>query len=143
MPLDMTSNDQQVIRLGLEKALERTGAWILSGGSRSGVMELAGSAAAMAGRVCVGIASWGAVLHHEKLSHAGCGQVTKYPWCDVPPEYMSDRGPTRTPLDSNHTHFILVDDGKKEFMAEIVRATRAHACTHAEQLIALCHPPNG
>ena len=84
----MTRAHQLVFQRGLEKAVRRTGAWLITGGANSGVMELVGAAAkaasATAGLVCLGVGCWGGTLMHERLAERGCGQVSDYPWREVP-----------------------------------------------------------
>ncbi|XP_038646188.1 transient receptor potential cation channel subfamily M member 2 [Scyliorhinus canicula] len=102
-----------MFRRGLIKVAQSTGAWIITGGSFTGVMKHVGEAVRhckMTSRskerqiVAIGIASWGIVHNRESL----VGGEGKYP-VDY---YMDEANQGRLScLDHNHTHFILVDDG--------------------------------
>ncbi|XP_027441126.1 transient receptor potential cation channel subfamily M member 2 isoform X2 [Zalophus californianus] len=104
---------KSVFRRGLVKVAQTTGAWIITGGSHTGVMKQVGeavrdftlSSSYNEGEVVtVGIATWGTVHNREGLIH---------PSGSFPAEYiMDEEGQGHlTCLDSNHSHFILVDDG--------------------------------
>ncbi|XP_034510607.1 transient receptor potential cation channel subfamily M member 2 isoform X4 [Ailuropoda melanoleuca] len=104
---------KSVFRRGLVKVAQTTGAWIITGGSHTGVMKQVGeavrdftlSSGCNEGEVVtVGIATWGTVHNREGLIH---------PSGRFPAEYiMDEEGQGHlTCLDSNHSHFILVDDG--------------------------------
>ncbi|XP_030184618.1 transient receptor potential cation channel subfamily M member 2 isoform X1 [Lynx canadensis] len=104
---------KSVFRRGLVKVAQTTGAWIITGGSHTGVMKQVGeavrdftlSSSHNEGEVVtVGVATWGTVHNREDLIHPSGG---------FPAEYvMDEEGQGHlTCLDSNHSHFILVDDG--------------------------------
>ncbi|XP_036207757.1 transient receptor potential cation channel subfamily M member 2 isoform X1 [Myotis myotis] len=104
---------KSVFRRGLVKVAQTTGAWIITGGSHTGVMKQVGeavrdfslSSSCSEGEVVtIGIATWGTVHNREGLVH---------PLGGFPAEYiMDEEGQGHlTCLDSNHSHFILVDDG--------------------------------
>ncbi|XP_032248461.1 transient receptor potential cation channel subfamily M member 2 isoform X2 [Phoca vitulina] len=104
---------KSVFRRGLVKVAQTTGAWIITGGSHTGVMKQVGEAVrdfTLSSSyneeevVTVGIATWGTVHNREGLIH---------PSGSFPAEYiMDEEGQGQlTCLDSNHSHFILVDDG--------------------------------
>ncbi|XP_035953132.1 transient receptor potential cation channel subfamily M member 2 isoform X1 [Halichoerus grypus] len=104
---------KSVFRRGLVKVAQTTGAWIITGGSHTGVMKQVGKAVrdfTLSSSyneeevVTVGIATWGTVHNREGLIH---------PSGSFPAEYiMDEEGQGQlTCLDSNHSHFILVDDG--------------------------------
>ncbi|XP_040842632.1 transient receptor potential cation channel subfamily M member 2 isoform X2 [Ochotona curzoniae] len=104
---------KSLFRRGLVKVAQTTGAWIITGGSHAGVMKQVGeavrdfstSSSYKAGEVItIGVATWGAVHNRQSLINVkGC----------FPAEYtMDEEGQgSLTCLDSNHSHFILVDDG--------------------------------
>ncbi|KAJ8036475.1 Transient receptor potential cation channel subfamily M member 3 [Holothuria leucospilota] len=113
--LDFTLNSRlkDVFRKGLIKAALSTGAWIITGGSNSGVMRYVGEAvrdyaiaaggSAATNVVAIGIATWGVLDQQEALIH---------PEGRWPATYRMDNPKPKGPrLDPNHTHFILVDDG--------------------------------
>lgn len=104
---------KSVFRRGLVKVAQTTGAWIITGGSHTGVMKQVGEAVrdsslggrgGEAGVVTIGVATWGTIHNREHLVHPTGG---------FPAEYVVDEeGQGQlTCLDSNHSHFILVDDG--------------------------------
>ncbi|XP_045357135.1 transient receptor potential cation channel subfamily M member 2 isoform X3 [Leopardus geoffroyi] len=104
---------KSVFRRGLVKVAQTTGAWIITGGSHTGVMKQVGeavrdftlSSSHNEGEVVtVGVATWGTVHNREDLIHPSGG---------FPAEYVMDEESQGhlTCLDSNHSHFILVDDG--------------------------------
>ncbi|KAI4553456.1 hypothetical protein MJT46_016750 [Ovis ammon polii x Ovis aries] len=104
---------RDVLRKGLVKAAQSTGAWILTSALRVGLARYVGQAVrdhslastSKARVVAIGIASLGRVLHRRLLDHAqGAGPV----------HYPLDNGGglgSFCPLDNNHSHFILVEPG--------------------------------
>ncbi|XP_066299867.1 transient receptor potential cation channel subfamily M member-like 2 isoform X2 [Branchiostoma lanceolatum] len=105
---------QEVFRKGLIKAAQSTGAWIITGGTHTGVMKHVGEAVrtnAVAGRssnkvVAIGVATWGIVHHKDELINSQGSFPAGY--------HLEDPPPGRAALDPNHSHFILVDDGTNE-----------------------------
>uniref|UniRef100_A0A452VNK0 Transient receptor potential cation channel subfamily M member 2 n=1 Tax=Ursus maritimus TaxID=29073 RepID=A0A452VNK0_URSMA len=104
---------KSVFRRGLVKVAQTTGAWIITGGSHTGVMKQVGeavrdftlSSSCNEGEVVtVGIATWGTVHNREGLIHPSVTSLA------VPIRDEEGQGHL-TCLDSNHSHFILVDDG--------------------------------
>ncbi|MBZ3871426.1 Transient receptor potential cation channel subfamily M member 2 [Sciurus carolinensis] len=104
---------KSIFRRGLVKVAQTTGAWIITGGSHTGVMKQVGeavrdfslSSSYKEGEVItIGVATWGTIHNREGLVHPTGG---------FPAEYVLDEeGQGKlTCLDSNHSHFILVDDG--------------------------------
>ncbi|XP_054888328.1 transient receptor potential cation channel subfamily M member 2-like isoform X2 [Poeciliopsis prolifica] len=107
----LKSNLQKTFRRGLIKVAQTTGAWIITGGTHSGVMKHVGQAVReyglsnMQGQVVtIGVATWGVIHNRDKLiNKEGC----------FPANYVIDtqgQGALAC-LDNNHTHFLLVDDG--------------------------------
>ncbi|XP_075334645.1 transient receptor potential cation channel subfamily M member 2-like [Odontesthes bonariensis] len=100
---------------GLIKVAQTTGAWIITGGTHTGVMKHVGQAvrdytlsSSMQGKiVAIGVATWGVIHNRDKLvDPEGC----------FPAHYSMDtksQGKLSC-LDNNHTHFLLVDDGTNE-----------------------------
>ncbi|KAK3766250.1 hypothetical protein RRG08_036888 [Elysia crispata] len=116
-----------LLKQGLVEAAMNTGAWIVTGGTASGVMEFVGEAlrdhmaiSSMGSQVpCValGIAVWGCVANNLALD--GEGEQGLWPATYAIEDVIH---PARgmASLDPNHTHFLLVDDGReKVFGAEI------------------------
>ncbi|EGV98052.1 Transient receptor potential cation channel subfamily M member 2 [Cricetulus griseus] len=104
---------KSIFRRGLVKVAQTTGAWIITGGSHTGVMKQVGeavrdfslSSSCKEGDVItIGVATWGTIHNREGLINSKGG---------FPAEYMLDEEGqgNLTCLDSNHSHFILVDDG--------------------------------
>ncbi|XP_047193404.1 transient receptor potential cation channel subfamily M member 2 [Scophthalmus maximus] len=98
---------------GIIKVAQTTGAWILTGGTHTGVMKHVGqavrdyalsSSSAKGQIVAIGVATWGVIHNRDSLvCSEGC----------FPAHYLGDvSGQGRLScLDNNHTHFLLVDDG--------------------------------
>uniref|UniRef100_A0A8D3ADL1 Transient receptor potential cation channel, subfamily M, member 2 n=1 Tax=Scophthalmus maximus TaxID=52904 RepID=A0A8D3ADL1_SCOMX len=98
---------------GIIKVAQTTGAWILTGGTHTGVMKHVGqavrdyalSSSSTKGQiVAIGVATWGVIHNRDSLvCSEGC----------FPAHYLGDvSGQGRLScLDNNHTHFLLVDDG--------------------------------
>ncbi|XP_058152319.1 transient receptor potential cation channel subfamily M member 2 [Dasypus novemcinctus] len=108
---------RSVFRRDLVKVAQTTGAWIISGGSHTGVMKQVGeavrdfnlsSSCRDRGVIAIGIATWGAIHKRESL-------IRPAKSCEdpLPAKYpLDEEGQGHlTCLDSNHSHFILVDDG--------------------------------
>ncbi|XP_071793905.1 transient receptor potential cation channel subfamily M member 3-like isoform X1 [Asterias amurensis] len=99
---------KRVLCKGLNKAARTTGAWILTGGTNTGVTLHVGDAlnnhsVKMRGRiVTIGIAPWGVLNNKESL----IGKDTTQPYhsvsCPISKGFK---------LNSHHTHFLLVDNG--------------------------------
>ncbi|XP_037597956.1 transient receptor potential cation channel subfamily M member 2 isoform X5 [Cebus imitator] len=118
---------KSIFRRGLVKVAQTTGAWIITGGSHAGVMKQVGeavrdfslSSSYKEGEVItIGVATWGTVHRREGLIH---------PMGSFPAEYILDEEGqgNLTCLDSNHSHFILVDDGTHgQYGVEIPLRTR-------------------
>lgn len=110
---------KNAFKRGLMKAATSTGAWIITGGTNTGVMRLVGEAAAEEfNRVTViGIATWGKIADRQLLVHK-IGSTSSSPI-----QYYPENTEVKSKdvaLDPNHTHFLLVDDGSVgEFGVEI------------------------
>uniref|UniRef100_G1QQT5 Transient receptor potential cation channel subfamily M member 5 n=1 Tax=Nomascus leucogenys TaxID=61853 RepID=G1QQT5_NOMLE len=113
-PFAMKSWLRDVLRKGLVKAAQSTGAWILTSALRVGLARHVGQAVrdhSLASTstkvrvVAVGMASLGRILHRRILEEAQEG---------FPVHYPEDDGGSQGPLcslDSNLSHFILVEPG--------------------------------
>uniref|UniRef100_A0A8D2I879 Transient receptor potential cation channel subfamily M member 5 n=1 Tax=Urocitellus parryii TaxID=9999 RepID=A0A8D2I879_UROPR len=123
-PFAMKSWLRDVLRKGLVKAAQSTGAWILTSALRVGLARHVGQAVrdhSLASTstkvrvVAIGIASLGRILHHQLLDDAE----------NTPIHYPADDGGSQSPLcalDSNLSHFILVEPdtpGKGDGLAEL------------------------
>ncbi|KAB0376470.1 hypothetical protein FD755_010914 [Muntiacus reevesi] len=105
---------RDVLRKGLVKAAQSTGAWILTSALRVGLARYVGQAvrdhslastSTKARVVAIGIASLGRMLHRRLLDHAQGDGPVHYPL-----DEGGSQGPL-SPLDNNHSHFILVEPG--------------------------------
>uniref|UniRef100_A0A8D2QNS6 Transient receptor potential cation channel subfamily M member 2 n=1 Tax=Zosterops lateralis melanops TaxID=1220523 RepID=A0A8D2QNS6_ZOSLA len=107
---------KNIFRQGLVKVAQTTGAWIITGGSHAGVMKQVGEAVRdfilscshkEGDIVTIGIATWGTVYNRESLV---CPMVSQ---AGQDRAYVLDEENqgSLSCLDSNHSHFILVDDG--------------------------------
>ncbi|MCJ8732785.1 hypothetical protein PDJAM_G00215280 [Pangasius djambal] len=100
-------------RRGLIKVAQTTGAWILTGGTHTGVMKHVGRAVrdynlssnAVGGQiVAIGVATWGVIHNRQALVHPDGRFPAHY--------YLDEHGQGHLScLDVNHSHFLLVDDG--------------------------------
>ncbi|XP_067945054.1 transient receptor potential cation channel subfamily M member-like 2 [Watersipora subatra] len=125
------SRASTMFKQGLLDLTTTTGAWILTPGSNNGVYEMVGSAvkdhldatgsSSMNNIVLLGIAAWGSVAERQRLeSSTGEGSFPAvYPITEVVGNQRSQENANsanvkRTePLDPNHSHFILVDNGSR------------------------------
>ncbi|XP_070543442.1 transient receptor potential cation channel subfamily M member 3-like isoform X2 [Ptychodera flava] len=112
----------RVFSKGLQKAAKTTGAWVLTGGTNTGVTVHVGDAlnnrsVTMHGRtVTIGIAPWGVLLNRDNL----VGRDVVKPYYTVP--CPTSKGAI---LNSSHTHFLLVDNGTVgNYGAEIMQRRR-------------------
>ncbi len=123
--LELSARDEKIFRRGLRSAALQTNAWIVTGGTAAGVMQLVGSLVHESGRqgsaeqiVCLGIAPWGVVDNHEAMGKTSRGKVFAAKDALAVDELAAKgakeaaaKQSPRAPLDPNHSHFILVDDG--------------------------------
>ncbi|XP_070703888.1 transient receptor potential cation channel subfamily M member 4a [Pempheris klunzingeri] len=104
---------RDVLRNGLVRAAQSTGAWILTGGLREGVARCVGEAvrdhAAAAPAlsqkkvIAVGLAPWGLVHNRQQLVNAQGSFPARY--------YVQNTSRDSCCLDNNCQAFLLVDDG--------------------------------
>uniref|UniRef100_A0A8C3ARZ7 Transient receptor potential cation channel, subfamily M, member 2 n=1 Tax=Cyclopterus lumpus TaxID=8103 RepID=A0A8C3ARZ7_CYCLU len=121
---------------GLIKVAQTTGAWIITGGTHTGVMKHVGQAvrdhalsnSTQGQIVAIGVATWGIIHNRDALVHSeGC----------FPAHYeMDTKGQGRLScLDNNHTHFLLVDDGTHgHYGVEIELRSRLEKCISGKRL---------
>ncbi|XP_052774542.1 transient receptor potential cation channel subfamily M member-like 2 isoform X2 [Mya arenaria] len=98
---------------GLMRFVHTTDSWIFTSGFQTGVNQYVGEAVRDYGimtsleksLVTVGIAPWGCIQSADTL-------VNKKSTSGLyPAKYRQVKSRKRVPLDPNHTHFLLVDDG--------------------------------
>ncbi|XP_060795385.1 transient receptor potential cation channel subfamily M member 4-like isoform X2 [Neoarius graeffei] len=104
---------REVLRQGLVRAAQSTGAWILAEGLREGVGRylgeavrdhaLAASSDSLSKVVSVGIAPWGLVCNREQLINPEGSFPAVY--------YVPNTSRDTCFLDNNYQAFLLVDDG--------------------------------
>lgn len=104
---------RNILRNGLVRAAQSTGAWILTGGLREGVARCVGEAVRDLGAaapalsqkkvIAVGLAPWGVVHNREQLVNAQGSFPARY--------YVQNTSRDSCRLDNNCQAFLLVDDG--------------------------------
>uniref|UniRef100_A0A8C0XPF2 Transient receptor potential cation channel subfamily M member 5 n=1 Tax=Castor canadensis TaxID=51338 RepID=A0A8C0XPF2_CASCN len=131
-PFAMKSWLRDVLRKGLVKAAQSTGAWILTSALRVGLARHVGQAVrdhSLASTstkvrvVAIGIASLGRVLHGQLLDTVQEDSTVHYPADDG-----GSQGPL-CPLDCNLSHFILVEPGppgREDGLAELRLSLEKH-----------------
>lgn len=108
----MKMPDAELSFLGIEKMTTNTYAWVLTGGLHRGVAKLVGQALRKTDRdernrvPCIGVASWSYTRNRQALVTGSNFRTVRYKKFE---HFALDA--TSQSLDSNHTHFILVDDG--------------------------------
>ncbi|XP_030642340.1 transient receptor potential cation channel subfamily M member 2-like [Chanos chanos] len=109
----MKDHLKRTFRKGLIKVAQTTGAWIITGGTNTGVMKHVGMAVhehtlrnGSSDRqiVTIGMATWGIVHNRDSLIHSGGYVPVNYSLDETNQGRLSL-------LDINHSHFLLVDDG--------------------------------
>ncbi|XP_057349545.1 transient receptor potential cation channel subfamily M member 4 isoform X4 [Manis pentadactyla] len=104
---------QDLLRRGLVRAAQSTGAWIVTGGLHRGIGRHVGAAvrdhqtASTGGTkvVAMGVAPWGVVRNRKALTNPKGSFPARYPWRGDPEDGV------QFPLDYNYSAFFLVDDG--------------------------------
>ncbi|XP_051572707.1 transient receptor potential cation channel subfamily M member 4-like isoform X2 [Myxocyprinus asiaticus] len=102
---------REVIRQGLVRAAQSTGAWIMTAGLREGVSRCVGEAvrdhcesASFSEKViAVGVVPWGLIHQHQQLVNPQGSFPARY--------YVQNMPHDACCLDNNHQAFLLVDDG--------------------------------
>eukprot|EP00049_Salpingoeca_infusionum_P011776 m.206413 g.206413 ORF g.206413 m.206413 type:complete len:1623 (-) comp15024_c0_seq3:196-5064(-) len=102
---------QSLVETGLIKATKKSNAWVVTGGTHTGVMKLTGSILAQQHAntasyrpPVIGIATWGIVGPRYKNSLSDQKSLMQ-------PGYSTKvQSKQYNDLDENHTHFLLVDD---------------------------------
>uniref|UniRef100_A0A671RDV8 Transient receptor potential cation channel subfamily M member 4-like n=1 Tax=Sinocyclocheilus anshuiensis TaxID=1608454 RepID=A0A671RDV8_9TELE len=104
---------REVIRQGLVRAAQSTGAWIITSGLREGVGRCVGEAVrdhcatasslSQAKVIAVGVAPWGLIYQRQQLVNPQGSFPARYYVHNMPHECSC--------LDNNHQAFLLVDDG--------------------------------
>ncbi|KAL4666478.1 hypothetical protein H8959_005167 [Pygathrix nigripes] len=104
---------QDLLRRGLVRAAQSTGAWIVTGGLHTGIGRHVGVAvrdhqtASTGGTkvVAMGVAPWGVVRNRDTLTNPKGSFPARYRWHGDPEDGV------QFPLDYNYSAFFLVDDG--------------------------------
>ncbi|XP_060786573.1 transient receptor potential cation channel subfamily M member 2-like [Neoarius graeffei] len=118
----MNNDLKNKFRRGLIKVAKTTGAWILTGGTHTGVVKHVGrseqdynlSSVAVEGQiVAIGMVTWGVIHNRQALVHRDGSFPAHYCLDEQGEGHLSC-------LDVNHSHFLLVDDGTSgKYGAEI------------------------
>ncbi|EGD73753.1 nudix-type domain-containing protein 9 isoform b [Salpingoeca rosetta] len=113
---------ETAIAKGLRLAAQRTNAWVVTGGTNTGVMKLTGQIMEALSKTqshfippTIGIATFGVIVGGADLSATGSNEPPKR-------DHLFDitkKDGFKAPLDPNHNLFMLVDDGTTEFGREI------------------------
>lgn len=113
---------KETFKSGLIGAARATNAWVLSGGTNTGVMKLVGEAVREGqflvsdrqkmrrGLKAIGICSWGYTHDAESLINIRKGEFRKVRYNPN----IEIKSKCRPPLNPDHTHFLMVDDGFRE-----------------------------
>uniref|UniRef100_A0AC11CBA2 Transient receptor potential cation channel subfamily M member 4 n=1 Tax=Ovis aries TaxID=9940 RepID=A0AC11CBA2_SHEEP len=104
---------QDLLRRGLVRAAQSTGAWIVTGGLHKGIGRHVGAAvrdhqtASTGGSkvVAMGVVPWGVVRNRDTLTNPKGSFPARYRWRGDPEDGV------QFPLDYNYSAFFLVDDG--------------------------------
>ncbi|XP_060030128.1 transient receptor potential cation channel subfamily M member 4 isoform X4 [Erinaceus europaeus] len=104
---------QDLLRRGLVRAAQSTGAWIVTGGLHTGIGRHVGVAvrdhqmASTGGTkvVAMGVAPWGVVRNRDTLTNPKGSFPARYRWHGDPEDGLEFH------LDYNYSAFLLVDDG--------------------------------
>ena len=110
LSLKMSDKQKMIFQRGLISAASTTNAWIMTGGTDTGVMQMVGKTLQESNLdvPCIGVVPWGIVADREKLARADNGAVHNYVGATF---HSDDPCKTRVALDPNHTHFVFADSG--------------------------------
>ena len=113
---------KETFKKGLIAAAQATNAWILSGGTNAGCMKLIGETV-REGQVLVsdgtkmrrglkalGLCSWGYIANRESLVNDSSNEFKKV----VYNSNVEIKKHVKPPLDPNHTHFLMIDNGTNQ-----------------------------
>lgn len=105
----------EVLSRGLVRAALQTNAWLVTGGTDTGVMKLVGEAVReyQANVPCIGVTAWGAVHGREQLAGAGSWGEAERSGDVVFMRKAKKSDAAGASLEPNHTHFLLVDTGEE------------------------------
>lgn len=111
----MSGRLQRVFHEGLVKAAQTTNAWVVTGGTSSGVMKHVGDALACYPDIpCIACAHWGNIAGSEAIEQAlvPLDEVEVDDYAVVDYSFTdSVNSPSSAALEPRHTHFLFVDDG--------------------------------
>uniref|UniRef100_UPI0031F5DB14 TRPM2 chanzyme n=1 Tax=Salpingoeca rosetta (strain ATCC 50818 / BSB-021) TaxID=946362 RepID=UPI0031F5DB14 len=103
---------ETAIAKGLRLAAQRTNAWVVTGGTNTGVMKLTGQIMEALSKTqshfippTIGIATYGVIIGGDDMTRG------EPPKIGLEYEMHKKDPPKTTPLDDNHNLFLLVDDG--------------------------------
>ncbi|XP_069123673.1 transient receptor potential cation channel subfamily M member-like 2 isoform X2 [Argopecten irradians] len=142
---DMKPKLLEKFKRGLINAATTTGAWIITGGTHTGVMEIVGEGireyiltyGKQKDIVCLGVPLWGIIANRDALDEDEEGN---FPAIYSKQGLKAEKGKRTVPLDHNHTHFVIVDDGSRdkfggeiEFRANLEK-TISHMLCNSESM---------
>jgi hypothetical protein len=98
---------EEIFRRAMMRAAIGSNAWIVTGGTNSGVMQLVGKAVDDYGSCVpvIGITPWGVIPNQEDMRTRSDGKSCTFQTHDQK---------NRVWPDPNHTHFLWVDNGRKD-----------------------------
>ena len=111
---------KETFKRGLIAAAQATNAWMLSGGTNAGCMKLIGETVKEGqflvsdgskmrrGLKAIGLCSWGYISNAESLVNKTSSEFNKV----VYNSNAEIKKHVKPPLDPNHTHFLMVDNGR-------------------------------
>ncbi|XP_063727035.1 transient receptor potential cation channel subfamily M member 2-like isoform X3 [Symsagittifera roscoffensis] len=126
----LTPFQRERIREGLVKAVSTTDSWIITGGTHVGLTKVVGEAVRQAeyrewvgeqhsSVKCIGINTWGTIDNHQAMANwlkSDHHKGPRYEERDKEPYRYKVRQKTevgQTPLNPNHSFFVLVDNGMR------------------------------
>jgi len=116
MNLNDSKFDIEGFSKGLVEAALRTGAWVTTGGTKSGVMDIVGQAMKAHDKQrqvpCIGISPFGGLrAGWRRVLRSGSKFRPKVDAADVKQGEGEDGGAVLAEIQDNHTHSIICDDG--------------------------------
>ena len=89
-------------------AARATNAWLLTAGTNTVVMKLAGEAVKEGQCLkAIGLCPWGFIQGNKEMVNKSPEEINKIPYNSN----VETKRKEPIPLNPNHTHFILIDDG--------------------------------
>lgn len=117
MKLDESRFNSEAFSQGLVEAAKRTGAWVITGGTQTGVMNMVGKAVKEHDRQrqvpCIGITPFGGLTPQWRKVLVQGNPCEPIDAAEIDSGLVKDeRGVTLSHIQENHTHSIIIDNGK-------------------------------